>query len=225
MSPEPRAIVTFLDYCEATNTNQFESVYRGVGDANCTLTPSVGRHCDPTVIESYERDLLALFKKHARLHLSVEPKDEWEWIALAQHHGVPTRLLDWSRNPLVALFFAASSHRDKDGAVYVYESRVIVDTSRTTDPFSAAPVGKYAPPLLDSRIVAQAGMFTFHPDPARPFESDEVQKLIIPATQKLDMTRRLAVFGITEAQLFPGLDGIAQFLRRLKGFDLPAARR
>jgi hypothetical protein len=55
-----------------------------------------------------ERLMLEDFKRLSKPFLSKVPTNDWEWIALAQHHGLPTRLLDWSSNPLAALWFAVS---------------------------------------------------------------------------------------------------------------------
>ena len=60
------------------------------------------------------------WRKRAIAFRSDLPTEDWECLALAQHYGLPTRLVDWTKNPLVALFFAAESNPDEDGAVYGY---------------------------------------------------------------------------------------------------------
>ena len=62
-----------------------------------------------------EVTMLKRFMQDARQHGIERPANRWEWVALAQHHHVPTRLLDWSESPLVALFFAAIDHFDIPG--------------------------------------------------------------------------------------------------------------
>ena len=54
--------------------------------------------------EKHERRLLVDFQKGARPHVVVDSMNWWEWLAIAQHHGLGTRLLDWTANPLAALF-------------------------------------------------------------------------------------------------------------------------
>lgn len=99
--------------------------FRGVSDKDHRLIPSAYRQNDvchsPKQFRKYERNCLHNFMREARRYSSIPEDDIWNWTVLAQHHGVPTRLLDITRNPLVAMWFAClgQSDLDKDGAVYV----------------------------------------------------------------------------------------------------------
>jgi hypothetical protein len=63
-----------------------------------------------------ENALIKRFMQNATPHITVPPRDEWEWMFLMQHHRAPTRLLDWSESPLAALYFAVSN-KEYAGAV------------------------------------------------------------------------------------------------------------
>ena len=96
--------------------------FRGVTNKGYELVPSLGR---PPFELGQERALINVFKQNAVQFLDQRPPNQWEWLFLARHHGVPTRLLDWTESPLVGLYFAVhtidgSIRNDrKDGALWV----------------------------------------------------------------------------------------------------------
>jgi hypothetical protein len=108
-----------------------DCVFRGEGRATNELTTSLQRLGGPYA--SLERHLLRNFRKYAHRD-AVARESTWHWLALAKHHGLPTRLLDWSHSPYVALHFATENPATMhiDGAVW------IVDYVRATRSLPAA---------------------------------------------------------------------------------------
>jgi hypothetical protein len=90
--------------------------FRGVSDYRYDLPTSLNRLNNPHV----ERHLVRNFRKYAPPEYEPMMKDEWHWLALGQHHGLPTRLLDWTYSPHVALHFATSETEryEKHGAIW-----------------------------------------------------------------------------------------------------------
>ncbi|UBV45013.1 FRG domain-containing protein (plasmid) [Deinococcus taeanensis] len=101
-------------------------VFRGQGRA-APLTTSLQR-LTPQASE-LERHVVRAFRKYA-LGTSAPQDSVWAWLALGQHHGLPTRLLDWTYSPLVALHFATLSLRDadQDGVIWMLDHARIRDT-------------------------------------------------------------------------------------------------
>jgi hypothetical protein len=92
--------------------------FRGRTRAEDDLSTSLARlGGDPATIE---RPLLRHFRKYAARD-AVPVDSTWNWLALAQHHGLPTRLLDWTFSPYVALHFATSPRVDGDGVVWMID--------------------------------------------------------------------------------------------------------
>jgi FRG domain len=91
--------------------------YRGVNVHDYPLKNGLSRLGTP--YEGLEKNLIKQFKKYAE-KLVAERDTEWHWLSIAQHHGLPTRLLDWTYSPYIALHFATNSVQDfhKDAAVW-----------------------------------------------------------------------------------------------------------
>jgi hypothetical protein len=182
-------------------------IYRGVRDADFKLVPKVGRFRRYT--KRSERDILYQFKRYARVLLEHDIKNDWELLAAAQHHGLPTRLLDWTSNPLVAAFFATEGQDETDRAIYVLNAFWIVDTTKYRSPLQVRDVGVFQPGHITGRIAAQAGHFTIHPRPAEPLDRRTIDKLIIPKRLRRAFQFMLHNYGIHRGTLFPDLDGQA----------------
>src|SRR5262245_26270619 len=104
-------------------------LYRGQALAEWTLKPSLTRIFERSGLQreeraqALERDFREIFKArvHEHLDLALLPaeNDLLSWWVIMQHYGAPTRVLDWTESPYVALYFAVCSHPGSDGAVWV----------------------------------------------------------------------------------------------------------
>jgi len=205
-------------------------IYRGVSDSKFQLIPSLGRlevlalHGMEKLPggkleerrERYESELLQEFKRRAIPFLTSIPRSELEWLCVAQHYGVPTCLLDWTTNPLVALFFACESKPDLGGAVYVRHQSSWLNEAHNDDPFRRPDkILAIQPDHSDKRFVNQEGVFTIHPDPRVPVDDDMTRKVVFDAEAKDQMQWQLAKFGIRASVIYPGLDGVAKDVRAI----------
>ena len=214
--------------------------FRGQKKADWPLLPTLARK---TRDLEKEADLVAKFKQNASLLLSSSlPRSEWDWLTIMQHHGVPTRLLDWTENPLVGLYFAAESFRNFDGALWILRpvelngvSQISPDYPQYIPNFEDDAVSSYKPSVLERekvsrlkpiavigprntpRMQAQLGAFTVvHRDPI-PIESvgdgRHIIKYQVPSAAKETIRRELKLIGISKFQLFPELQSLGDILK------------
>jgi hypothetical protein len=193
-------------------------LFRGQADSSWDLLPKAAR-------ENYylpdNRDLgrFAAWASQAVAHISL-PSNILEQLALAQHHGLATRLLDWSMNPLVACYFACCELSDKEGVVYIYETpdNLMTEKIELSSIRSAKGVYPYIPKSISQRVINQRAMFTVHCDASQKISvlasrlSSTASNLVvlrIPAILKIEIIKLLEDYGIDRASLFPDLDGLS----------------
>jgi hypothetical protein len=196
-------------------------LYRGVRDCSHVLVPKLGRpdarrdwqdgSCLPHSVD-LERAALEVFKRRALPHLERTPVNDLEWLAIAQHHGTPTRLLDWTESPLVAAFFAMeAAGADGQPAIYLLERPPTVTSQDERDPFSVSGVKSYDPPHIASRIAAQRGVFTIQHDPSSAAGLEGLEQWVFPrGTECYRIKRIIERIGFNRASIFPDLPGLAE---------------
>lgn len=203
----------YLKYAE----QPLSFLFRGVTDIDKhMLIPSVARDWTEGTFPllGLEKQILSEFKRRALPWLSqFHPRNEWEWLMLAQHHGVPTRLLDWTTNPLVGLFFACRGHWDADGAVYMLPKLPQLEADVVQDPFYVDMDYYIRPPHISPRVAAQSAFFTVSKEPKRSLVQVRTQRIVVRADAKRDLLGQIARYGISEAALFPDLDGLGRDLK------------
>lgn len=206
-----------------TDTLDESWIFRGQENSSWELVPAIDRITHQKIARRiFEAGLLEEFARRARPFLSREPTNRWEWLALAQHHGLPTRMLDWTTNPLVGLHFAVENPAcNSDSTVWCLKGVHEPFRTVTEDPFDIATVVVYTPPHITPRIVPQSGVFSVHPPlidlgihPAQPVWAGALLAITIPSRYRDPIRDMLTRMGIHAASLFPDVDGIAKYLGR-----------
>lgn len=213
-------------YYSHGNPSAVTNVYRGLSDKKFLLLPSLFRTQDDRInfdedkpeyvtndkYLSYENELSILrsFIHEASRYIKLSSKEYVRWAEYAQHYGVPTRLLDWTSNPLVALYFACKTNLEKDGKVWLlhlknydrirYELQPKVLRDLTKDEamkelFDGKVEQKYpivyTPYYVDDRMSAQSSFFMCWGSVKKPFEdlfSDQKYQMILPEVNPNERT-------------------------------------
>jgi len=149
-------------------------IFRGQADASWQLVPKAGRagYLNPRWAADWDLHRFCEWRRQAIGFCADVPADDLECLAYAQHYGFATRLLDWSTNPLVALYFAAETHAEVDGAVFCYLCEHTIHDAihgASGDKQEVGEVARYNARPFDPRLAAQDGVFTVHrkPEPSR----------------------------------------------------------
>jgi hypothetical protein len=231
-------INSVLEYLNYLALNEFEDidVYRGQANYEWELIPSIARITNPrnsgelmhSNWQEVEDYLLETFQSHSTPFMNFKPENKYEWLVHAQHHGLPTALLDWTTNPLKGLYFAVENpdFDSTDGVVFL-GSRYSYSPSTDILKESEAIIC-FQSKHINERLIAQEGSFSLFPipdewDDFKPLSEQSTHGdtelfiggiVNIPGQKKENIRKELRRFGITHSTLFPGLDGVATSIRR-----------
>lgn len=230
---EIRNIIEYVEYIKK-HCKADDILFRGQ-NVDKPLVPRIARMRLRKSVEEAEKAMLEDFQLRVVPLLQVQPESAWDWLALAQHHGMATRLLDWMKSPLGALWFAVRrppvKHQEtgapRAGVVWVLTPKkwnYVIDTN-SQSPFEIKTTKIFRPRHVTPRLAAQAGCFSAHPFVRSkkrfvPLErnsrySKQLTKLRIPPECFQPMRFQLDRYNVNAASLFPDIDGLCEHIQWL----------
>lgn len=218
---ENRNITSWTDLAqvvEALARQKTNWIFRGEPSSTYELRPAAGReegHQGAARTVKYdiqnERAALRRFRYDAQPYVGFGAHSDLEWLAIAQHYGMATRLLDWTESLLVATFFAVEQAGSEGHAlIYGVSGLPVLNPDEIHDPFEIEEVSIYRSRHIDARIAAQRGVFTVHPDPTAPFQHPNLRTWKISQEACRDLKIVLDSCAINYASMFPDLHGLAR---------------
>ena len=207
--------------------------YRGHSDSAWQLRPSLARVKEKD-IEYFEPTLYYSFITEAGSLLPIT-NSSWDNIYAMQHHGLPTRLLDWSESFSVALYFALEK-AEKEAVVWILNpyklneeatnNKALYDTSALKGNYEDYFISRtvkmegdviaLSPLRHHPRIFNQKCGFTIHNNsvPLEELHPNALKKIIITKDAFVDARMFLIMSGVNEFSLFPDLDGLARKIKK-----------
>lgn len=210
--------------------------FRGQGNSKYVLLPSLFRYQKGM---EKEKEVFDTFKRLS-YKIAFSHKNEWELLIDMQHYSIPTRLLDWSENLGIAIFFAISSHVEgNDISLYIlnplelnkYSKKlgipIVPDNSMglsyienyiKKEPFPPQYPIAVKSNSINERVIAQRGMFTVHGDNLTAIENlcpIAVEKFVISNKAIPEIKEFLEIANINEFTIFPDFYGLSYYIKNL----------
>ncbi len=231
---EIESVSDYVDYCESERIaeeereNYVDFIFRGQS-SDWPLWPKLARIEPKGPLYRIEKLMFNEFKRVSLPFTPTNVHDEWDRLALSQHYGLPTRLLDWTYSALVALWFAVcdppkDSDNGKYGVVWLLkpEKTDWIDDPSDDYPFSNKISTRIIrPKVITERISAQSGVFTVHKinSGGRIVKlekhiafSKKLVKILINKENYWDIRYGLNMLGVNNSVIYPDLTGICSHL-------------
>ena len=237
-------IKSFQDYLDIISKYSGNALFRGHSDGeNWHLKSSLSRFIESNgsgILTQYggweklENNLINRFKRKAFPYIGNHNFTDIDWLVLAQHYGLPTRLLDWTENPLVAIFFALIEKKNCESAIWIIRPTYFDLYGTQLDEIKM--IHAFYPNHSNKRIISQKGCFTIEPFPKNNLliqgidehfddYKDQIHnliKVVIPNVTGLkeDLLNKTMDLGVDFGFIFPDLEGLT---RQIK-FDIEKDR-
>ena len=215
-------IADFLMWLEESRVHR--GLFRGHASKSWELRPSALR---PGVAGITEQRQLEQWKSGAARFVNPRPSSDIEWLILAQHHGIPTILLDWTTNPLIALFFACDGLAQSDEAGVVYRATFDLfedcHEARRQHPFidRADFPGLVNATAMNPRSMAQDSYMSIHTKvvPSLQRWENGIPRFQIAGGDKFEVIQALRMFGISDARLYVDIARVVKSVRAGLDFE------
>ena len=210
----PQYLETILNFHE--NASEGDFIFRGHSSMTYKLIPKIGRTQDSLeIVKLREVQSFNEFKRlYGRFYHKSLSRD-MDILMLSQHYGLPTRLLDWTFDPLVALYFACRSNYNEDGEVLIKllpDPKALLEEKNDISPFELVCNTFIMPESFETRFINQNGLFEIYANPLEESNLLSCYSIYIDRNSKTSILNQLSMLRYTLVDIYPTLDNLCKVI-------------